>query len=105
MSEHHLLQAHFISLEVTWYVWIHTSDIRMAGTDANIYLVVYGNKGKSDEYWIDNESNNFEAGQVDNFKIEIADVGKPFKIRIGHDNSNPAAGWHLNKVGFCFTVL
>lgn len=86
------------NIEFTWYTWVHTSDVRGAGTDANVYLVVYGNKGKSDEVWLDNESNNFETGQTDNFKIEIADVGKPYKIRIGHDNSNPASAWHLNKV-------
>lgn len=79
-------------------MWVHTSDVRGAGTDANVYLVVYGNKGKSDEVWLDNKSNNFEAGQTDNFKIEISDVGKPFKIRVGHDNSRPASAWHLNKV-------
>lgn len=84
--------------EVTWYTWIYTSDVRGAGTDANVYLVVYGNKGKSDEVWLDNESNNFETAQTDNFKIEITDIGRPYKIRIGHDNSNPASAWHLDKV-------
>ena len=84
--------------ELTWYVWVHTSDLRFAGTDANIYLVVYGLKGKSDEVTLDNASNNFEAGKTDEFKIEITDVGRPYKIRIGHDNSNPGAAWHLNKV-------
>lgn len=72
--------------------------MRGAGTDANVYLVLYGNKGKSDDIWLDNESDNFEANKTDNFKIEAADVGKPFKIRIGHDNSKPAAAWHLDKV-------
>lgn len=85
-------------VEVTWFMWIYTSDVRGAGTDANVYVVVYGNKGKSDEVWLDNESNNFETGQTDKLKIEIADVGRPFKIRIGHDNSNPYSAWHLNKV-------
>ena len=96
-------QAFYIVIvEVTCYAWIYTSDVRGAGTDANVYLVVYGNKGKSDEVWLDNESNNFETGQTDNFKIEITDVGRPYKIRIGHDNKNPASAWHLNKVCLVF---
>ena len=88
----------YLHTENTWFIWIYTSQVRWAGTDANIYLVAYGNKGKSDEIWLDNESNNFESGQTDKFKKEICDIGRPYKIRIGHDNSNPAAAWHLNKV-------
>jgi hypothetical protein len=28
----------------------------------------------------------------------MQDVGKPFKIRVGHDGKGMGAGWHLNKI-------
>jgi len=92
---------------VTWHVAVHTSDIRGAGTDANVWLVAYGRiygkskevvYCKSDEVRLDNKGDNFEAGQVDKFKVEMDEIGRPYKIRIGHDNSGAFAGWHLDRV-------
>src|SRR5690606_21125985 len=42
----------------------------------------------------------FEAGQVDEFRIRPSKFSpsKVHKIRIGHDNSGLASGWHLSKV-------
>ncbi|KAI8493666.1 Lipoxygenase y domain-containing protein 1, partial [Branchiostoma belcheri] len=84
--------------KVAWNMTVWTTDKRSAGTDANVYFVLYGDKGKSDDISIGNKTDNFEAGQEDNFKVEIKDVGKPYKIRIGHDDSGSFAGWHLDKV-------
>ena len=44
------------------------------------------------------QGDNFESGECDKFKIEMADIGKPYKIRVGHDNSGSFAGWHLDRV-------
>ncbi|KAL7976004.1 hypothetical protein Chor_011772 [Crotalus horridus] len=54
-----------------WSLWIWTSDIKGAGTDAPIFLQVYGDKGKSDEMKLDNNSDNFEAGQTDKFMVTL----------------------------------
>lgn len=88
---------------LTWHVSVYTSDIKLAGTDANIKLVAYGKTKngeykKSDDVLLDNKGNNFEKGCKDDFKIEMDDIGKPYKIRIGHDNAMPFAGWHLSHV-------
>ena len=86
---------------------VYTSDIRGAGTDANVWLVAYGRSyGKSkqvlyhktDEIRLENKGDNFEAGEVDKMKVEMDKIGTPYKIRIGHDNSGAFAGWHLDKV-------
>ena len=90
--------------EVTWQVWVYTSDLRGAGTDANVYAVLYGTQGKtrdvikSDVIPLDNKGDNFESGQCDKFKVDVMDVGVPFKLRIGHDNSGSFAAWHLDRV-------
>ena len=88
----------FTVAEIPWSVKVFTSDKANAGTDANVHLVLYGKDGKSDDIVLNNEGNNFERGQSDEFKLQIDEVGLPFKIRIGHDNGGAAPGWHLNKV-------
>ena len=77
---------------------VHTSDLGGAGTDANVNFVVYGENGKTEEILLANESNNFERGSIDKFKLDMKDVGKPYKMRIWHDDSKPFADWHLDKV-------
>lgn len=54
-----------IPYEVT--VW--TSDVSGAGTDANVFLQMYGEEGKTEEYPIRNRTDNFEQAQVDKFKV------------------------------------
>ncbi|MED6262282.1 Lipoxygenase y domain-containing protein 1, partial [Ataeniobius toweri] len=81
-----------------WSLWIWTSDIKGAGTDAQVFLQIYGEKGKSDEIKLENNSDNFEQGQIDKFMIEMPDIGRLLKLRIWHEKRNPFAGWHLAKV-------
>lgn len=57
--------------EHPWSLWIWTSDIAGAGTDAEILFQVYGEKGKSDEIKLDNKTDNFEQGQIDHFMVSI----------------------------------
>ena len=70
------------------------------GTDANVILTLYGEKGKSDEFKLRNKTDNFERGKLDKFKVESEDIGILTKIRIGHDNSGFGAAWFLDKVKF-----
>jgi hypothetical protein len=89
-----------------WFVQVYTSDVRGAGTDANVVMTLYGRAKdgtylKSDEVTLDNKGNNFEQGQKDQFKIELDEVGIPYKMRIGHDGTKPFSGWHLDRVSYC----
>ena len=52
-----------------WNVWLWTSDMRGAGTDANVFMTLYGDKGKTDEVPLGNATDNFEQGQLDKFKV------------------------------------
>ena len=83
---------------VVWNLTVHTSDISNAGTDAKVFFCLYGNKGKSDELELGNHSDTFERGESDSFKVETAEVGKPYKMRVWHDNGGRGPGWHLDKV-------
>nr|XP_016847361.1 PREDICTED: lipoxygenase homology domain-containing protein 1-like [Anolis carolinensis] len=95
---YYFFSFHLFWEEYPWSLWIWTSDIKGAGTDAPIFLQIYGDKGKSDEMKLDNKSDNFEAGQTDKFMIELPDFGILYKIRIWHEKRSPFAGWHLDKV-------
>ncbi|ESO97796.1 hypothetical protein LOTGIDRAFT_208950 [Lottia gigantea] len=84
---------------IPYEVTIWTSDISSAGTDANVFIQMYGENGKTDEQFMQNKSDEFERGKCDKFKIEAADVGRLHKLRIGHDGAGRFAGWHCEKVG------
>uniref|UniRef100_A0A3Q3AH36 Lipoxygenase homology PLAT domains 1a n=1 Tax=Kryptolebias marmoratus TaxID=37003 RepID=A0A3Q3AH36_KRYMA len=81
-----------------WSLWIWTSDVKGAGTDAQVFLQIYGERGKSDEIKLENNSDSFEQGQLDKFIIELPDIGRLLKLRIWHEKRNPFAGWHLAKL-------
>uniref|UniRef100_A0A3B4AYF1 PLAT domain-containing protein n=1 Tax=Periophthalmus magnuspinnatus TaxID=409849 RepID=A0A3B4AYF1_9GOBI len=87
-----------------WSLWIWTSDLPSAGTDADISFQIYGDKGKSDEIRLDNKTDNFEQGQTDRFMVELPDLGKLTKLRIWHEKRNPFAGWHLSKATIMKTL-
>ncbi|CAF2713886.1 unnamed protein product [Rotaria sp. Silwood2] len=86
------------SQTVPWYIWIYTSDIQGTGTRAEVILVLYGYNGKSHDIKLRSKSNTFEADQCEEFKVDIADVGTPFKLRVSHDNKKLFAPWHLDRI-------
>ena len=84
--------------EVTWNVRIHTSEARRAGTDANVGICLYGDKGQSEDKVLESTRKMFEKGCCDTFDVEMPDVGRPYKLRVFHDDKGRSAGWHLEKV-------
>ena len=44
--------------------------MRGAGTDANVFIQMYGEYGKSETYHLRNRTDNFEQGQMDKFKVQ-----------------------------------
>ena len=73
--------------KTSYNVKVKTGDVSNAGTDADVHLKIYGEKGDTGTMrleYSDNSSNKFEKGRVDNFKIENEDIGKIEKIKIGY---------------------
>uniref|UniRef100_A0A8C5H2G2 Lipoxygenase homology domain-containing protein 1-like n=1 Tax=Gouania willdenowi TaxID=441366 RepID=A0A8C5H2G2_GOUWI len=87
-----------------WSLWVWTSDVKGAGTDAQVFVQVYGEKGKSDEFKLESKSDSFEQAQIDKFMIEMPDIGKVHKLRIWHEKRHPFSGWHLGKVTLLKTL-
>ncbi|XP_061672103.1 LOW QUALITY PROTEIN: lipoxygenase homology domain-containing protein 1-like [Syngnathoides biaculeatus] len=90
------------ALEIhTYQVSVRTGDMYKAGSDANVFLTIYGDLGDTGERKLsrsESNRNKFERGQVDKFSIEAVDLGRVFKIRIRHDNSMMGADWFLDQV-------
>uniref|UniRef100_A0A8C3EMW0 Lipoxygenase homology PLAT domains 1 n=1 Tax=Corvus moneduloides TaxID=1196302 RepID=A0A8C3EMW0_CORMO len=83
---------------INYEVSVVTGDVRAAGTNAKVFMQIYGETGKTELIILENRSNNFERGATDIFKREAADVGKIYKIRIGHDGTGIGDGWFLESV-------
>ncbi|MFE6739666.1 PLAT/LH2 domain-containing protein [Streptomyces tubercidicus] len=69
-----------------------------AGTDANVYITIYGTRRSAGPIKLDNSANNFEPGKADHFTLGLSDLGRLKSIKIRHDNSGKKPGWFLNKV-------
>ncbi len=88
-------------MTITYNISVVTSDKRGAGTDANVYIQLYGDKNDSGKHDLKNSKTNrnkFERGQTDVFDIKVSDVGDLRKIKIGHDGHGLGDGWHLKEV-------
>ena len=64
-------------------ITVVTADKRFAGTDANVFITLFGKKGVSKKIPLKNKSkNNFERGQTDTFYSGIMeDIGPITRIK------------------------
>lgn len=83
---------------VSYQVTVRTGDVRYAGTDANVYIIIQGTKGKTKKLFMDDSRNNFERGMTEVFELNASNVGLVTRINIGHDNSGPGAGWYCEDI-------
>lgn len=69
----------------TYSISVTTSNIRGAGTDANVYIELIGRRDVSGKILLKNSKTNplnkFEQGKTDIFEINCPDVGTLKRIR------------------------
>jgi len=58
-----------VCVGIPYEVTVWTGNVREAGTDANVFIQMYGENGKTEEYSLRNRTDNFEKGQTDKFKV------------------------------------
>lgn len=76
-----------------------TGDVRGAGTNSKIHMVMHGSKGLKNSGKVFLESGAFERGLIDIFNVEICELISPLsRVTIGHDNGAVGAGWYCEKV-------
>ena len=75
---------------------IVTGDRMYAGTDANIYVTLFGSLGTCPEI---QATGSFERDDTDYTVVTCPkNVGNIVKIRVRHDDSGTASGWYLADV-------
>ncbi|XP_045742290.1 lipoxygenase homology domain-containing protein 1 isoform X2 [Mirounga angustirostris] len=79
-------------------VRVYTGDVMGAGTDADVFINVFGEYGDTGERRLENEKDNFERGAEDKFMLDAPDLGQLIKINVGHNNKGGSAGWFLSKI-------
>lgn len=80
---------------------VYTGDVMFCGTNANVYCTIFGDRGDTGERELaDSETHmdKFERKNMDRFKIQCADLGNIYKLKIRHDNAGISPDWFLSKV-------
>ncbi|KAM6410328.1 oxygen-regulated protein 1 [Pluvialis apricaria] len=88
-------------LPVTVYeVHVTTGDLWNAGTEADVYISVYGERGDTGSRQLlrSQKPKKFLKGQTDVFAVEAVHLGHLYKIVIGHSGLGSGNGWFLDKV-------
>ena len=75
---------------MTYRVSVKTSAVSGAGTDAGVFVVLFGEYGDSGEIQLrDSETNKnaFQNDQTDVFTVaNVLDLGRLVKLRVWHNN-------------------
>lgn len=54
---------------MNYEVTVLTGDVTFAGTNARVFVQIYGDKGKTEVITIESRSNNFERNSTEIFKV------------------------------------
>lgn len=79
---------------------VRTADEAGAGTDSNIFVILYGESGQTHEVRLNGyiHGNAFERARTDTFDIPLEAVGRVYKIRVRSDCHYPASAWRLSSI-------
>jgi len=84
-----------------YMISITTSKLPGSGTDANVYCVLQGSKGKTDQIALpDEDKTRFETGRVDRFELDIqGDIGDVTGLTLGLSEAKSIdADWRVKIV-------
>jgi PLAT/LH2 domain len=66
-----------------WYnITMRTGDVRYGGTDDDVFIVLYGSRGRSQVVEVDNAEDNFERNKTDLFRVLLNDIGVVNRIGV-----------------------
>lgn len=66
-----------------------------AGTDADVFIELKGEKGSFGPHWLPAGASAFEGGCRDVFPLSTPDLGELEEVVIGHNNKGSGAAWYL----------
>jgi len=79
-------------------VTVYTGNKFLAGTDARVFVELFGQTQNSGEVELAGKKKAFERGSVDAFNVISPNLGRLTKLTIRHDNARFAAGWYLSRI-------
>ncbi|XP_064622749.1 uncharacterized protein LOC135484949 isoform X3 [Lineus longissimus] len=85
--------------QAKYRVYVRTGSKLGASTTADVFITLYGTKGRSEEILLGESKNHkckFVKGQEDEFHFTYFHVGEIKKIRIGHNRTELGSGWYLD---------
>ena len=56
---------------IPYVITTKTADKKGSGTDANVFIQIYGVDGKTEEYPLKNKSDTFERGKVRSIYVNL----------------------------------
>ena len=86
--------------QVQYSLGVLTGKKRGAGTDANVWATLFGEKGDTGQRPLRRSAEHrdkFQRGNLDTFVLDAVDLGRLTKLRIGHDDSGPGSGSSASK--------
>eukprot|EP00727_Mastigamoeba_balamuthi_P014270 m51a1_g9466 putative sh2 domain-containing protein (1365) ;mRNA; f:547094-557090 len=84
-----------------YIVSTYTGDTPRAGTDARVFVTLFGENGKpSSRISLTKKGKNlFERGQRDDFEVSLPELlGELSRVLVSHDNSGMDPSWFLDKI-------
>ncbi|XP_072015822.1 lipoxygenase homology domain-containing protein 1-like [Amphiura filiformis] len=84
----------------SYRIVVKTSDKHQAGTDANVFIKMFGDNSTKELHLEDSRTHldKFEKNNADIFLTRTMSLGDLHKIRVWHDDSALQSGWHLEYV-------
>ena len=84
---------------VDYTIWVTTGDIDKGGTDADVWIELFGTNGSSGEIYLDTSGyDDFEKGDITPYGHTLSNLGEIEQVCIWHDNSGDGSGWYLESV-------
>ncbi|XP_076807722.1 lipoxygenase homology domain-containing protein 1-like isoform X3 [Clavelina lepadiformis] len=86
--------------EFTYLVVVTTGNLWNAGTDASVYLTLFGDLGDSGPRLLQRggKAEPQAKGRTFTYKINAVCLGALHRIVVGHDISDKGAGWFLKRI-------
>ncbi|VDK21875.1 unnamed protein product [Taenia asiatica] len=81
-------------------ITVVTGDFDGAGTDSQVFLVMFGEHGESPQFKLSSldQQDLFSSGAVSKFIIRTANLGDISHVRVSRDSSGSNSGWFLKRI-------
>ncbi|XP_053321939.1 lipoxygenase homology domain-containing protein 1-like [Spea bombifrons] len=86
--------------EVSYFLQIRTGNFPASGTDADVFITVFGENGDTCKRKLRHLplSGMFEKDKVNIFTIKAVDLGTLSKVQVEHSAVGYGAGWYLDQI-------